>query len=85
MEQKPSIGRIVHYTTVHNVIKHQDPPTTAAIFPAMITRIDDIAGDYVCLKVFTDNGIFDQGAVHFTDAKAGTEEARGHWTWPERV
>lgn len=75
----PSIGRIVHYTNLGDRDGKYPPQTQAAI----ITGVN--ADGTVSLHVFTKIGQHDQPSVEFTDAAAGSEAARGKWTWPARV
>lgn len=79
MEQKPSIGRIVHYTNLGDKDGKYPPETQAAI----ITGLD--VDDLVSLHIFYKTGQFDMTSVPFTTAQAGSNEARGHWSWPEKV
>lgn len=88
---KPTIGRIVHYTNLGDRDGKYPPEVQAAI----ITRAkekDTPIGDnepeemhhVVALHIFYPTGQFDIQDVPFTKAKAGSEEARGKWSWPER-
>lgn len=76
---KPSIGRIVHYTNLGDKDGKYPPEVQAAL----ITGIN--ADGTVALHVFYKTGQFDMPSVNSTDAPAGSDMARGHWTWPERV
>lgn len=69
MEQKPSIGRIVHFET-------DEGP-----FPAIITAVrSGGTEDFLSLCVMHEAAISFQGDVHFNpDGGAGT------WRWPPRV
>jgi hypothetical protein len=69
-------GRIVHYTNLGDRDGKYKPQTQAAI----ITGVNDDLT--VSLHIFYKTGQFDMPSVEYTDAKAGTEEARGKWTWP---
>lgn len=73
-QQKPSIGRIVHYTNLGDA-DGKYPPTVQG---AMITAVYD--DGTVALKVFYRTGIFDCDHIPFSD-----EPERGHWNWPPRV
>lgn len=77
---KPSIGRVVHYTNLGDR-DGKYPPTVQA---AIITGVDDASGT-VSLHVFYKTGQFDLAACAFTEAVAGSEDARGKWSWPARV
>lgn len=74
IDQKPSIGRIVHYTNLGD----QDgkyPPTTQA---AIVTGLND--DGTVSLHVFYKTGQFDLASCAY-DA----DGARGTWRWPPRA
>lgn len=75
---KASIGRIVHYTNLGDKDGRYPPEVQAAI----ITGIN-IDGT-VALHIFYRTGQFDMGSVPFTSENAGSDAARGHWTWPAR-
>lgn len=78
-EQRPTVGRIVHYTNLGD----KDGKYPPEIQAALITKVTAEGG--VSLKVFYTSGIFDMpGPVPFTSAEAGTDAARGHWAWPAR-
>lgn len=74
MEQKPSIGRIVHYVNLGDRDGKYPPETQAAL----ITKVND--DGTVDLKIFYRTGIFDRPRVAFSE----TPE-RGSWSWPPRV
>lgn len=79
VSNKPSIGRIVHYTNLGDR-DGRFPPTVQA---ALITGVND---DGTCaLHVFYKTGQFDLPSVAQTAAVAGSEDARGMWAWPARV
>lgn len=78
MEQKPSIGRVVHYTNLGDRDGKYPPQVQAAL----ITGVND--DGTVSLHVFYKTGQFDMPAAAFTDAPAGSEGARGKWGWPAR-
>jgi hypothetical protein len=75
---KPSIGRIVHYTNLGDR-DGRYPPTIQA---AIITGVNE--DDTVALHIFYKTGQFDMSSVPYTPEAAGTESARGRWTWPSR-
>lgn len=79
MSQSPSIGRIVHYTNLGDR-DGKFPPTVQA---ALITGLND--DGTVSLHVFYKTGQFDLPACAHTEAPAGSEGARGKWSWPERT
>lgn len=78
MAQPPSIGRIVHYTNLGDKDGKYPPQTIAA----MITKLND--DDTVALKCFYPTGLFDLPSASYTEEPAGSEGARGKWTWPAR-
>lgn len=75
---KPSIGRIVHYTNLGDRDGKFPPEVQAAI----ITGVN--ADGTVALHVFYKAGQFDMPSVTQTSVPAGTDGARGCWTWPAR-
>lgn len=76
--QKPTIGRIVHYTNLGDR-DGKYPPTVQA---AIITGLN---GDgTVSLHVFYKTGQFDLARCEYDTAPAGSDDARGKWTWPAR-
>ena len=78
----PTIGRIVHYTNLGDRDGKFPPQVQAAI----ITGVSDDADIFdVSLHVFYRTGQFDISSVAFTDEPAGSEEARGMWSWPVQV
>ena len=76
---KPTVGCIVHYTNLGD----RDGVYPPAVVAAIVTQVND--GCNVALKCFYPTGIFDMAAVDYTEAEAGTDKARGHWTWPSGV
>ena len=74
MEQKPSIGRIVHYQrwgTPGNELPSEPSP-------AIIVKVhEDDACDIV---VFNPNGQYFNNKCQFS-----AEPRHGHWNWPPRV
>lgn len=74
MDQKPSVGRIVHYVNLGDRDGKFPPKTQAAV----ITGLNDDGS--VDLKIFYRSGIFDRQRVAFS--KIGE---RGCWNWPPRV
>lgn len=76
---KPTVGRIVHYTNLGDRDNVYPPEAQAAI----ITKVH--TDDFVDLCIFYPTGWFFRQRVEKTGAKAGTDDARGRWNWPERV
>lgn len=73
-EQKPSVGRIVHYTNLGDKDGKYPPETQAAL----ITGVNE---DGTCaLHIFYKTGQFDMAAVPFSEAPQ-----RGNWNWPART
>lgn len=75
---RPAVGRIVHYTNLGDR-DGKYPPT---VQPAIITGVNE--DGTVSLHVFYKTGQFDLGVCMHTEAKAGSEDARGRWSWPTR-
>lgn len=73
-EQKPSVGRIVHYTNLGD----KDGKYPAETQAALITAVHP--DNTVSLKIFYRTGIFDMDPVPFSDTPR-----RGHWNWPPRA
>jgi hypothetical protein len=83
-DQKPSIGRVVHY------VSHGTPPRsdgsqayTSVCRAAIVTEVGE--NDIVGLAMFGDTGILfkplSDGGVHHQE----NEQAGGSWHWPGRV
>ena len=73
----PTIGRIVHYTNLGDK-DGRFPPTIQA---AIVTGIND--NGTIAIHVFYKTGQFDLAECHQTSAPAGSDNARGKWSWPE--
>jgi hypothetical protein len=88
--QKPSVGRIVHYSM-------PDGRSVGQARPAMIVRVWDGASDYVPeghvpmvqLQVFTDGSNdgddYAAGLAWKTSVHYDAEGKPGTWRWPPRV
>lgn len=76
---KPTVGRIVHYTNLGD----RDGKYPPEIQAALVTKVE--SDTVLSLCIFYPTGQFFREGVHKTDAKPGTENARGFWNWPERV
>ncbi len=74
MDQKPSIGRIVHVTT-H---PHEEAGFPSVVRPAIITEV--YSETTVALQVFYKKGIQTWDSVPFS-----AEAKPGCWSWPPRV
>lgn len=74
MLQKPSIGRIVHYTNLGDSDGKYPPEQQAAI----ITRIKN--DELVSLLIFYPTGQF-----NMTDVPFSKVYKRGHWSWPVKI
>lgn len=96
---KPTVGRIVHYTNLGDRDGKYPPEIQAAIITKVVDPWKDCpeterkealaaATDehryIVSLKAFYSTGFFDMASVAFTSEVAGTDGARGKWTWPAR-
>lgn len=75
---KPSIGRIVHYTNLGD----RDGKFPVTVQAAVVTGVNDADTGNVSLHVFYKTGQFDLAACDHTEAIAGSEDARGKWSWP---
>lgn len=78
--QTPTVGRVVHYTNLGDKDGRFPPEVQAAI----ITKAKWSDGT-VSLCILYETGMFFMLDVPYTEAPAGSEEARGKWTWPARV
>lgn len=93
MSTAPTVGRIVHYTNLGDRDGKYPPEIQAALITKVTRRKDaDIDVDMplatrwdISLHIFYEDGYFNMKKVPYTVATAGSEEARGHWTWPVRV
>lgn len=79
MTMKPTIGTIVHYTNVGDRDGNYPVTVQAAIITANL-KDDNML---VMLHVFYAAGECNTMAL-FTEEAAGSEEARGKWTWIKR-
>lgn len=80
----PSVGRIVHYTHLTHYDENAEHYVRYHVMAALITSVNT-HNNTVSLHIFAETYQFDRRACLFTEAKAGTEEAHGMWSWPERV
>lgn len=97
MEQKPSVGRVVHYVSYGTPGGEYQSECRAAIVaavPTAVWREDNGEGQPLDLVVLNPSGLFfNRAAYHEGDVghdHAGEEiPARsyrgGSWHWPERV
>lgn len=76
--QKPSVGRMIHYTNLGDKDGKYPPEIQSAVITGLNTD------GTVSLKIFYRTGIFDMPSVAFTTEPAGTDAARGRWAWPAR-
>jgi hypothetical protein len=79
--QRPSIGRIVYFTTAEG---------DHAIWPAIITEVYSDRTVSLCIFPSSSPALDRHAAytgdhINKTDAPPGTEEAAGFWNWPPRV
>lgn len=89
---RPTVGRLIHYTNLGDRDGKYPPEVQAALI-TKVTRVSEKvelanstfeAAYNVSLHIFYEDGGFNMKCVPFTAAKAGSEEARGKWSWPER-
>lgn len=91
MSQKPSIGRIVHYTLTESDAALIDQQNRHAgsnrnsvrvgeVYPAMVVAVFG-NGEHANLKVFLDGG---PGAEYWATSRP-EGETPGTWCWPPRV
>lgn len=75
-QQKPSLGRIVHYRAASS----KEVWSGADVHAAIVTRV--WSDRCVNLKVLPDGGpVFDKTSVEIEDEP----EQAGRWSWPPRV
>lgn len=75
MEQKPSIGRTVHYQRFGSPGgEHQAEPS-----PAVIVKVLDEPTGRCQLFVMNPNGLY------FNDTPYSPTPKPGHWNWPPRT
>ena len=73
-DNKPSIGRIVHYQRYGSPAgEHKAEPS-----PAIVTQVFE-DGETCQLFVMNPNG------VYFNKTPYSDEPKPGHWSWPSRV
>jgi hypothetical protein len=70
---------MVHYTNLGD----RDGKYPPQIIAALITAVHNATA--VSLTTFYPTGMFNLASVVYTDQPAGSDGARGMWTWPERV
>lgn len=76
---KPSIGRIVHYTNLGD----KDGKYPPQVIAALVTKVHNETA--VSLTTFYPTGTFNLDSVPYTDEPAGSDGARGRWTWPAKT
>ena len=87
---KPTVGRVVWYTSLGDRDGRFPPEVQAALITKVARRTDTAPGVleenffHVSMRVFYEDGDFSMKSVPFTVADAGTEAARGKWCWPAR-
>lgn len=82
-EQKPSVGRIVHFAPPQECVG----PASLTLYPAIITQVNPAFegpdGSYpetIELTTFGPNSLYYQHKIPFS-----AEPQPGHWFWPARV
>ncbi len=79
MEQKPSVGRVVHYRSYGSPGGEFKSESRAAIITAVHPAQVNIA-EVVSLAILNPTGMFfNQGVLYDADGAPGT------WRWPPRV
>jgi len=85
-EQKPSVGRIVHYTSYGTPGGEYPSMCRAAIITGVDEYQDSVDGKFlghVDLCVLNPEGMFFNRGVHQSDSES--DHKGGTWHWPERV
>lgn len=86
-QQRPSVGRIVHYVSYGTPGGEDTSQCRAAIVTELAHPDED--SDVVGLAVLAPTGTFFTRAPHDewddTDTVPGAEPQGGTWHWPERV
>ncbi|MFF3363600.1 hypothetical protein [Streptomyces misionensis] len=92
MEQKPTVGRVVHYVSYGTPGGEYGKECRAAVVTAV--RNDEPVPEhgvpYVDLCVLNPTGMFFNQTCRYaewdgTEALAGAEPQGGSWHWPERA
>jgi hypothetical protein len=87
MDQKPSIGRIVHYISYGTPGGEYTSQCRAAVITDLAQADED--GDIVGLAVLNPTGMFFNRAAYdewdSTDTVPGAQPQGGSWHWPERI
>jgi hypothetical protein len=86
-QQQPSIGRMVHYTTIREKNGEKIPTVNAATITAVY---EDGKVGLVVFPAIVREAVRDAGSgyalylteIEHTTEPAGTEEAFGKWSWP---
>lgn len=77
-EQKPTVGRIVHYHSYGTPGGEYLPEARAAIITEVVTNSDSYP-DRTALAVINPTGLFFREDVPYSPTPKP-----GHWTWPPR-
>jgi hypothetical protein len=74
MEQKPTVGRMVHFAPPQECVG----PASLTLYPAIISQVN--TDGTVELATFGPNSLYFQHKVQFA-----AEPKPGHWFWPARA
>lgn len=80
---KPTIGRIVHYTS-NGYHDGKAPPEIRAAIITGVNPATEAEAASVSLRVFTRMDDSPLQKVLYSDEPAGSTKARGCWSWPAR-
>jgi len=83
VEQKPSVGRVVHYTSFGTPGGEFEPECRAAIVtavPELVGSTTNDKGYVVSLCVLNPTGMY-----FLAEAWRSNDHIGGSWHWPERV
>ncbi len=85
MDQKPSVGRIVHYRALGSADGKFPVGECRA---AIITSVSDWGNQnqgFVSLAILNPTGMYFNSSCGYMEDKEGESVVGGTWHWPERV